>query len=95
MVQPNYKDRYSSAELALDALIPLKVLAPSETRKFTQIILTSILGFLVIGSAGFSIFRFYNNQLNKPLDYIKIEEFNGEKKPIQVKDKKLCFLRRR
>lgn len=95
MVQPNYKDRYSSAELALDALIPLEVLAPSQIRKFTRVVLASILGFLAIGSVGFSIFRVYNIQLNQPITITQIEEFNRGKKQIQVKNKKKCFNRRR
>ncbi|MDY7006304.1 MAG: serine/threonine-protein kinase [Cyanobacteriota bacterium] len=89
MVQPNYKDRYSSAELALDALIPLEVLAPSQTRKFTQIVLTSIIGFLIIGTAGFAMFRAYNIQLNLSLEITQVENF------FQVKSKKECFNRRR
>lgn len=89
MVQPNYKDRYSSAELALDALIPLEVLAPSRTRKFTRIVLISILGFLAIGSVGFNMFIVYNLQLNKAFDSTKIEDF------FQVINKKNCFNHRK
>ncbi|GGA11190.1 serine/threonine-protein kinase [Okeania sp. KiyG1] len=93
MVQPNYKDRYSSAELALDALIPLKVLAPSQTRKFTKIALTSTLSFLAIWGAGLTMFRAYNIQLNQPIT--QIEEFNDGKEQVQVKNKKECLNRRR
>lgn len=89
MVQPNYKDRYSSAELALDALISLEVLAPSQTRKFTKIILTSILGFLAIGSSGFTMFIVYSLQLNKSFESTKIEYV------FQVLSKRNCFNHRK
>ncbi|MEM1169824.1 MAG: serine/threonine-protein kinase [Cyanobacteria bacterium P01_H01_bin.35] len=89
MVQPNYKDRYSSAELALDALIPLEVLAPSRTKKLTQIALISILGVLTIASAGFSVFRVYNLQLNQTIELTKIEDLS----PVQNKIK--CLNRRK
>ena len=89
MVQPNYKDRYSSAESALDALIPLEVLPPSRRQKLTQTVLISILGFLTIGSAGFTMFRVYNIQLNQPLESTKIEDL------FQVKNKSKCFNRRK
>ncbi|MEB3340479.1 serine/threonine-protein kinase [Okeania sp.] len=73
MVQPNYKDRYSSAELALDALIPLEVLAPSRKQKLTQIALISTVGFLAVGSVGFAMLRLYNIQLNQPMETTRIE----------------------
>ncbi|MDJ0556228.1 MAG: serine/threonine-protein kinase [Microcoleaceae cyanobacterium MO_207.B10] len=89
MVQPNYKDRYSSAESALDALIPIEVLAPSQTKKLTQIALISTLGFLAICSAGLAIFRVYNIPVNQTIEFTKIEDLSP------VKNKRKCLNNRK
>ncbi|WP_371357173.1 serine/threonine protein kinase [Hydrocoleum sp. CS-953] len=89
MVQPNYKDRYSSAESALDALIPLEVLAPSRTKKLTQTALITIIVYTAILSAAFAMFRVDNIQLNEPLVSTKIED------SFQVQNKRKCLNRRK
>ncbi|NEP89533.1 MAG: serine/threonine-protein kinase [Okeania sp. SIO2C2] len=89
MVQPNYKDRYSSAKSALDALIPLEVLAPSRRKNLTQIALITTIVYMAILSAAFAIFRAYNIQLNEPLVSTKIED------SFQAQNKRKCLNHRK
>ncbi|NEO55489.1 MAG: serine/threonine protein kinase [Okeania sp. SIO3B5] len=89
MVQPNYKDRYSSAELALDALIPLEVLPPSRRQKLTQTALITTIVYMAILSAAFAMFRAYNIQLNEPLVSTKIED------SFQAQNKRKCLNHRK
>lgn len=49
MVEPNVKDRYSGATEALDALISLEVLRPTQTAKVANKSLPTILGLVTLG----------------------------------------------
>ncbi|NES74416.1 MULTISPECIES: serine/threonine-protein kinase [Okeania] len=79
MVQPNYKDRYSSAESALEALIPLEVLAPSQKQNLTKTALITIVGFMTVWSAAYAIFSAYNTQLSQSPEIAKIEDLSPDK----------------
>jgi serine/threonine protein kinase len=49
MVEPNVNDRYSGASEALEALIPLEVLRPTETATAAKRSLPAILGLVTLG----------------------------------------------